>query len=147
MESSIPSHFIVYQMFWFFDNWTDKFIERNNINIAQPSKLRNLQKSKQRGKNLDWNFRKLKLNDFISSPRKETHKNFCTCKSLSEALIFASTNPQYDEKIVHYITSSIHENSMLKPGENMLCTEIVSDIQNNFCTQHVLPMFYKNKSF
>ena len=32
-------------------------------------------------------------------------------------------------------------------GENMLCTEIVSDIQNNFCTQHVLPMFYKKKSF
>ena len=29
----------------------------------------------------------------------------------------------------------------------MLCTEIVSDIQNNFCTQHVLPMFYKKKSF
>ena len=25
----------------------------------------------------------------------------------------------------------------------MLCTEIVSDIQNNFCTQHVLPMFCK----
>ena len=23
-------------------------------------------------------------------------------------------------------------------GENMLCTEIVCDIQNNFCTQHVL---------
>ena len=40
-----------------------------------------------------------------------------------------------------WITSSIHENSKLKPGENMLCTEIVSDIQNNFCTQHVLPMF------
>ena len=29
----------------------------------------------------------------------------------------------------------------------MLCTEIVSDIQNNFCTQHVLPMFYRKKSF
>jgi len=29
----------------------------------------------------------------------------------------------------------------------MLCTEIVSDIQNNFCTQHVLPMFCKKKSF
>jgi hypothetical protein len=28
-----------------------------------------------------------------------------------------------------------------------LCTEIVFDIQNNFCTQHVLPMFCKNKSF
>ena len=29
----------------------------------------------------------------------------------------------------------------------MLCTDIVSDIQNNFCTQHVLPMFCKKKSF
>ena len=29
----------------------------------------------------------------------------------------------------------------------MLCTEIVSDIQNNFCTHHVLPMFCKKKSF
>ena len=27
----------------------------------------------------------------------------------------------------------------LKPWENMLCTEIVSDTQNNFCTKHVLP--------
>ena len=35
-------------------------------------------------------------------------------------------------------TSSIHENYKLKPGEN---------IQNNFCTQHVLPMFCKNKNF
>ena len=26
-------------------------------------------------------------------------------------------------------------------------TEIVSDIQNIFCTQHVLPMFCKKKSF
>ena len=28
-----------------------------------------------------------------------------------------------------------------------LWTEIVFDIQNNFCTQHVLPMFCKKKSF
>ena len=34
-----------------------------------------------------------------------------------------------------------------QPGENMLCTEIVSDIQKIFCTQHVLPMFCKKKSF
>ena len=27
----------------------------------------------------------------------------------------------------------------------MICTEIVSDIQNNFCTQHVLPMFWKKR--
>ena len=40
-----------------------------------------------------------------------------TGKSLSEALIFA------------------------EHGENMLCTEIVLNVKNNFCTQHVLPMF------
>ena len=32
-------------------------------------------------------------------------------------------------------------------GENMLCAEIVFDIQNNFCIQDVLPMFCKKKSF
>ena len=32
------------------------------------------------------------------------------------------------------------------PSSN-LCTEIVSDIQNNFCTQHALPMFCKKESF
>ena len=67
-----------------------------------------------------------------------------TGKSLSEALIFAST---IWRQIVHWITSSIHENSKLKPGENMLCTKIVSGIQNNLCKQHVLPMSCKNKSF
>ena len=40
-----------------------------------------------------------------------------TGKSLSEALRFA------------------------EHGENMLCTEIVLNVKNNFCTQHVLPMF------
>ena len=62
-----------------------------------------------------------------------------TGKSLSEALFFASTNPEYDDRL--FIELQIHENSKLKLGENMLGTEIVSDIQNNFCTQHVLPMF------
>ena len=42
----------------------------------------------------------------------------CTVKSLSEALTFA------------------------EHGENMLCTEIVLNVKNNFCTQHVLPMFW-----
>ena len=40
-----------------------------------------------------------------------------TGKSLSEALLF-----------VEY-------------GEKMLCTEIVLNVKNNFCTQHALPMF------
>jgi hypothetical protein len=55
-----------------------------------------------------------------------------TGKSLLEALIFASTNPQYDDRLfielqVQYmkIPSSEHE-------ENMLCTEIVFDIHNMF---------------
>ena len=41
----------------------------------------------------------------------------CTGKSLSEALLFAE----------HW--------------ENMLCTKIVLNVRNNFCTQHVLPRF------
>ena len=40
-----------------------------------------------------------------------------TGKSLSEALIFAE----------HW--------------ENMLCTKVVLNVRNNFCTQHVLPRF------
>ena len=71
----------------------------------------------------------------------------CTGKSLSEALIFALTNPQNDDRLfielqVQYIKilSSEHR-------EDMLCTEIAFDIQNNLCTQHVLPTFCKNKSF
>ena len=40
-----------------------------------------------------------------------------TGKSLTEALLFA------------------------EHGENMLCTKIVLNVRNNFCTQHVLPRF------
>ena len=40
-----------------------------------------------------------------------------TGKSLSEALLFA------------------------EHGENMLCTKIVLNVRNNFCTQHNLPRF------
>ena len=34
-----------------------------------------------------------------------------------------------------------------KHGENMFCTEIILNVENNFCTQHVLPMFCQKKSF
>jgi hypothetical protein len=40
-----------------------------------------------------------------------------TGKSLSEALLFA------------------------EHGENMLCTKIILNVGNNFCTKHVLPWF------
>ena len=46
-----------------------------------------------------------------------------TGKSLLEALLFA------------------------EHGENKLCAEIVLSVKNNFCTQLVLPMFCKKKSF
>ena len=59
---------------------------------------------------------------------------------------FASTNPQYDDRLLielHVQYMKISSSNL----ENMLCTEIVSDIQNNFCTQNVLPMFCNKKSF
>ena len=71
-----------------------------------------------------------------------------TGKSLSEALIFASTKPQYDGRL--FIESKVQLYIKIpssEHGDNMLCTEIVLDIQNNLCTQHDLPMFCKNKSF
>ena len=44
-------------------------------------------------------------------------------------------------QLTHNMMTDCSFNYKLKPGENMLCTEIVSDIQNNFCTQHVLFRF------
>ena len=63
-----------------------------------------------------------------------------TGKSLSEALIFASSNSQYDNRLFIELQVQYMEIS----SSNLLCTEIVSDIQNNFC---VLAMFCKKKSF
>ena len=56
----------------------------------------------------------MKIGMFLLKPLKNT---VCTGKSLSEALLFA------------------------EHGENMLCTKIVLNVRNNFCTQHVLPRF------
>ena len=63
-----------------------------------------------------------------------------TGKSLSEALIFASTNPQYDDRLFIF-----HENCKLRiPAEHVVYTNcfflLFFDIQNNFGTQHVLQM-------
>ena len=70
-----------------------------------------------------------------------------TGKSLSEALIFASTNAQYDDRLFIELQLQYMKIPSSEHGENMLCTEIVGDIQNNLCTQHVLLMLCKNKSF
>ena len=79
---------------------------------------------------------------------KETEaEKIFTGKFLSEALIFASTNPQYDDRLFIELQVQYLKTPSSEHGENMLCTKIVFDIQNNFCTQHVLPMFFKKKSF
>ena len=56
----------------------------------------------------------LLLEEIVSLKAKNVE---LTGKSLSEALLFA------------------------EHGENMLCTKIVLNVRNNFCTQHVLPRF------
>ena len=66
---------------------------------------------------------------------------FSAGKSLSEALIFASTNPQYDDILFIELQVQYVKIPSSEHVENILCTEIVFDIQINFCTQHVLPMF------
>ena len=61
-----------------------------------------------------------------------------TGKSLSEALIFASTNPQYHDRLFIELQVQYMKIPRSEHGENLFCTEIVFDIQNIFCTQHVL---------
>ena len=45
-----------------------------------------------------------------------------TGKSMSEALIFASTNPQYDNKLFIELQVQYMKIPSSEDGENMLCT-------------------------
>ena len=65
----------------------------------------------------------------------------CTGKSMSEALIFASTNPQYDNRLFIELPLQCMKIPSSEHKKNMLCTQIVFcfDFQNNLCKQHVLP--------
>ena len=69
-----------------------------------------------------------------------TIKYYCiTGKSLSEVLILASTNPQHDKRFcidlpVQYMKTKSSEHVVYTNG-------FCFDIQNNLCTEHVLPMF------
>ena len=65
-------------------------------------------------------------------------QQYSTGKSLSEALIFASINPQHEDRLF-----IVHENCKLRiPAEQFVYTNccFCFDIQNNFATQHVLQM-------
>ena len=81
-------------------------------------------------------------------PKHQIHqlrKHQGTGKSFSEAFILTSTNPQYDKRLFIDLPVQYMKTTSSEHGENMLCTQIVLcfcfDIQNNLCTQHVLPMF------
>ena len=67
-----------------------------------------------------------------------------TGKSFSEALILASTNPQYDNRLFIDLPVQYMKTTSSEDGENMFCTKIVFlfcfDIQNNLFTQHVLSL-------
>ena len=59
-------------------------------------------------------------------------------KSLSEALIFASTNPQYDNRC--FIELRV-QHTKIPSSENVAYRNcFCCDIQNNLCTQHVLSL-------
>ena len=59
-----------------------------------------------------------------------------TGESLSEALIFASTNPQHEDRLFIELKVQYMRISSSEHGENMLCTNIVLNVRNNFCTQN-----------
>ena len=57
-----------------------------------------------------------------------------TGKSLSEALILGSTNPQYDKRLFNEVRVQYMKILSSEPVDNLLCAQIVFcfDIQNNF---------------
>ena len=71
-----------------------------------------------------------------------------TGKSLSEALIFASTNPQYDNRLLIELQVQYMKIASSGHGENTGRTCCVHKLffvltfrTTNLCTQHVQPMF------
>jgi hypothetical protein len=67
-----------------------------------------------------------------------------TGKILSEALIFASTIPQYDDRFF-----IVHENCKLRiPAKHVYTNSCFCfDIQNNFGTQHALQMLRASEKY
>ena len=76
------------------------------------------------------------------------NKYFCTVKSFSEALILASTNPQYDERLfidlpVHYMTTTSSEHVVY-----INCSECQNKNQfvHTTCSELVIFMFWTHNS-
>ena len=67
-------------------------------------------------------------------------EEWITGKSLSEVLIFVSTNPQYDHRLFNKLRVQYMKVASSEHGENMLCTQIVFVL--TFTTTFVHNMFY-----
>ena len=88
--------------------------------------------------NSNWKFWRISALASKMRSTKSTH----TCKSLSEALILASTNPKYDKRLFTelpvFSTRKLHV-------QNMLCTQIVLNVKTktkwNLCTCSELVVF------
>ena len=69
-----------------------------------------------------------------------------TGKSMSEALIFASTNQQYDNRLFIDLPVQYMKTTSLEHGENMMCAKIVLNVKtktkNNLCSPHVLSLLF-----
>ena len=75
---------------------------------------------------------------------------FLTGKSLSEPIILASTNPQYDKKIIHWFTSSYMKTRNSEHVVYMNCFECQNKNKKQFmyktCSDLVVFMYWIGKS-
>ena len=70
-------------------------------------------------------------------------KKFVTGKSVSEALILESVNPQYDERLFIEFQEK-YKFTTCCVQKLFFC--FCFDIQNNICTQHVLNLYFSCNS-
>ena len=70
-----------------------------------------------------------------------------TGKSLSESLILASTNPQYEDRLLFELQIQFMKIPSWNLGRTCCVQKLFLTLRTIFCTQHVLPMFCKKKSF
>ena len=67
----------------------------------------------------------------------------CTGKSVSEAFILESVNPRYDKRLfIEFQENTSWQHVVYK--NCFFCFWF--DIQNNICTQHVLPLYFSGNS-
>ena len=92
---------------------------------------------------------------FLPKPARNKKGIKCTGKSMSEALIFASTNPHYDKSLSSELPVQCMEIPSSEHGENMRRTYCAQKLfwmskqnkNNNLCTQHVLQVFILSLQF